>query len=62
MIQKVGECLDAGVAIVVVLDDEHRRAHVFTADRSIRMLGPEDELTLPGVLPDFRAAVARFFE
>jgi Uma2 family endonuclease len=62
VIRKVGECLDAGVAIVVVLDDGHRRAHVFTADRSTRMLGPDDDLTLLGVLPDFRGRVAAFFE
>ena len=48
-------CTECGI-------DEHRRAHVFAADRSTRMLGPDDDLTLPGVLPDFRARVASFFE
>jgi Uma2 family endonuclease len=62
VLQKVGEYLEAGVLVVIVLDDERRSAHVFDADGPNRMLGPDDELTLPGLLGEFRVAVRRFFE
>jgi hypothetical protein len=35
---------------------------VITADESPRMLGREEELSLPGVLDDFRVRVRQFFE
>jgi Uma2 family endonuclease len=59
---KVAEYLVAGVSFVVVLDDDRRSAHVFGADGTNRMLGPEEELTLPELLGDFRFQVQRFFE
>src|SRR5262249_42266571 len=62
VLAKVAEYLGAGVSIVVVLDDNRRSAHVFGADGMHRMLGPDDELTLPELLGDFRVAVRRFFE
>ena len=58
---KVAEYLVAGVSIVVVLDDDRKSAHVFGADGTNRMLGIEDELTLPELLGDFRVGVRRFF-
>lgn len=61
VLAKVVEYLDAGVAVVVVLDDERQVAQVFTAD-STRFLGPDDELTIPEVLPGFAVALRRFFE
>ncbi len=60
VLAKVAEYLDAGVA-VVVLDDERRTAQIFTADGT-RLLGPDDELTIPEVLPGFAVALRRFFE
>jgi Uma2 family endonuclease len=59
---KVAEYLVAGVSIVVVLDDDRKTAHVFGADGTNRMLGIEEELTLPELLGDFRVGVRRFFE
>ena len=59
--EKVFEYLRAGVLAVVVLDPEPRTAHVFGADEAPRTLGPEDELTLPGLLEGFRVRVGRFF-
>jgi Uma2 family endonuclease len=61
VLAKVVEYLDAGVSAVVVLDDKHRRAQVFTADDN-RLLGSDDELTIPEILPGFAVAVRRFFE
>jgi hypothetical protein len=62
VLAKVAEYLEAGVLVVVVLDPEPRMAHLYYADRPVRTLGPDEELTLPEILGDFRVAVRRFFE
>ena len=58
---KVKEYLEAGVGVVVVLDPDPETAHVFRPDQPPRALGPDDELTVPDLLGDFRVAVRRFF-
>jgi Uma2 family endonuclease len=62
ILAKVAEYHDAGVLAVVVLDDESRTALLSMADQGPRRLGPDDELTIPEVLPGFAVAVRRFFE
>ncbi len=62
VLEKVLEYLNAGVSVVVVLDPEPQVAHVFSADAPPRILTADEELTLPGVLQDFRVRVGRFFE
>ena len=62
ILAKVAEYLDAGVAVVVLLDDGSRSAQIFTADAPSRTIGPDDPLTLPEILPGFAVAVGRFFE
>ena len=62
VMEKVMEYLKAGVLVVLVLDPESESAHVFGADEAPRVLGPSDELTLPGVLEGFAVRVGRFFE
>ena len=59
---KVGEYLTAGVLKVVVLDPGKRKAHIYSADEEPMVLGPEDELTFPGLLEGFRVPVHRFFD
>ncbi len=59
---KVGEYLLAGLLTVVVLDPGRRRAHVYSVDQPPEILGPDEELTLPGVLEGFRVPVHRFFD
>ncbi len=59
--EKVAEYLGAGV-LIVVLDPKPQTAHVFGADGPPMMLGPEDELVVPGILEGFRVRVGRFFE
>ena len=61
VLAKVGEYLDAGVRVVVVLDDDRGTAQVFGAEGETRVLGEADELSLPEILPGFSVAVARFF-
>jgi Uma2 family endonuclease len=62
VLAKVAEYLDAGTTVVLVLDDERRLAQVFRADGTTRLLGADDELSIPDVLGDFRVKVGRFFE
>jgi Uma2 family endonuclease len=59
---KVAEYLNAGVTVVVVLDDESRTAVLYFSDRASLTLKPDDELTVPEILPGFAVAVRRFFE
>jgi Uma2 family endonuclease len=59
---KVAEYLVAGVSFVVVLDDDRRAVQVFSADGANRMLGADDELSLPDLLGEFRVNVRRFFD
>jgi Uma2 family endonuclease len=59
---KVGESLAAGTAVVAVLDDERRSVQLFSADGVTRVLGLDDELTIPEVLPGFAVPVRRLFE
>jgi Uma2 family endonuclease len=62
LLRKVVEYLDAGVAVVVVLDPERKTLQLFEADQPVRILSEHDELSLPGLLGEFRVAVSRFFE
>jgi Uma2 family endonuclease len=62
VLTKVAEYLDAGTTVVLVLDDERRMAHVYRADVGPRLLGADEELSIPDVLGDFRVRVSRFFE
>jgi len=62
IVSKVGEYLGAGVAVVCVLDQQTRTAHLFEADQPPRALPEDEHLTFPGILGDFRAPVRQFFE
>jgi Uma2 family endonuclease len=61
VLDKISEYLNAGVLVVVVLDPGPQVAHVFSADDAPRTLTSEQELTLPGVLDDFRVRMGRLF-
>jgi Uma2 family endonuclease len=62
ILAKVAEYLNAGVLAVVVLDDDSRTALLCLAEQAPRRLGPEDELSIPEILPGFSVPVRRFFE
>jgi len=62
VLEKVTEYIRAGVLAVIVLDPKPQTAHVFSVDDAPRVLKPEDELELPGILEGFRVRVGRFFE
>ncbi len=60
ILTKIGEYLTAGVLAVVVLDDDSRTALLCPADRPPRRLGPDDEFSIPEILPGFSVPVRRF--
>lgn len=62
LLAKVTEYLNAGVVVAIVLDPDPRTAHLYRADQAPQILGPDDELTVPDLLGDFRVAVRRFFD
>ncbi len=62
ILAKVAEYLHLGVPVVCVLDPDPEAAYLYYPDRPNRTLGPDDELTFPECLGDFRVAVRRFFE
>ena len=49
--------------VVCVLDQMTQRCHVYrNEDEEIQVFLPDQELTIPDVLPEFRVVVRRFFE
>jgi Uma2 family endonuclease len=62
VLAKVAEYLDAGTTVVLVLDDQRRLAHLYRADGTTRLLGADEELTIPDLLGDFHVTVGQFFE
>ncbi len=62
ILQKVAEYLYVGVDVVCVVDNAARTLHIYDAEGPERILHVGDELTLPTILPDFRAPVEAFFE
>ena len=66
ILKKVAEYLNAGVDAVCVVDPESETVQVFRKDQPTSKIAPpalsgDDELTLPGILPGFSAAVSQFF-
>ena len=59
---KIGEYLNAGVRVVVLLDPKTETVYVHRQDEIQQLLHNGDELTLPDVLPGFAVPIARFFE
>ncbi|MGE0609122.1 MAG: Uma2 family endonuclease [Pirellulales bacterium] len=62
LLGKVAEYLKAGVVVVCVLDPDTETAHAYRADRVAEVFSSQQALTLPDVLPEFSAVVAKFFE
>ena len=62
ILAKVAEYLEIGVVVVCVLDPDPQTAYLYYPERPPRTLGPDDELTFPECLPDFRVPVRSFFE
>ncbi len=61
ILARVSEYLEAGVSVVCVLDQMTERCHVYRNEEEIQVFLPDQDLTLPDVLPEFRVVVRRFF-
>ena len=59
---KVIEYLDAGVRVVIVLDEPSCSASVYRAEEIQQIFHNGDDLVVPDVLPGFAVPVRRFFE
>jgi Uma2 family endonuclease len=63
LLTKAGEYLEAGVTVACILDSMTERCHVYRNEgEENQVFLPDQELTIPDVLPDFRVVVQRFFE
>lgn len=62
MLAKATEYIEAGVVAVVLLDPAKRSAWVIRRDEEPVRLGPDDELTVTDLLPEFRVRVGAIFE
>jgi Uma2 family endonuclease len=62
VLRKVSEYLEVGVAVVVVVDPDHRSVHVYSADAPVRIVADAEVLTLPDVLPGLEVRVKDLFE
>ena len=59
---KVAENHNLGVPVVCVIDPEPQTARLYYPGQPDKTLGPDDELTFPECLPDFRVLVRSLFE
>jgi len=55
------EWLEAGAALVWVINPPQRTVHAYRADGTVRVFGPNDTLTAEPVLPGFQVPVADLF-
>ena len=62
LLGKVVEYLNAGVAVVGVLDPERRTVHIFEGEAPVLILSEHDQLEIPSVLSEFSVSVSRFFD
>jgi len=60
--QKAQAWLAAGTRMVLVVDPETRRVHVYQPAGTVAVLGTDDELDAADAVPGWRVPVRRFFE
>ena len=61
MVEKIRAYLDAGVALVWLVDPDFRTVIVYRPDAAPQMFNVQQELSGEPHLPGFRTAVARIF-
>jgi len=61
VLAKVGECLQAGAGLVLVVDPETRTISAYRGIQSVRIYQAGDELSAEDLLPGFRLKVADLF-
>ena len=60
--EKIDTYLNAGVALVWVIDPHHRTVEIFRPSAAPELVNVQQELTAEPHLPGFRVSVARLFE
>lgn len=60
--EKVGEWLEAGVALAWVIDPEQQTAHVYRSDGSLSHLSTDADLEGEAVMPGFSCRLAELFD
>ena len=62
VLTKVGEWLDAGVALAWVIDPDRRTASVYRADGSVTTVSSDGDLDGETVLPGFSSGLSELFD
>ncbi|MGH7637612.1 MAG: Uma2 family endonuclease, partial [Gemmatimonadaceae bacterium] len=62
VLAKIGEWLDAGVAIVWLIDPDRQVAQVYRSDGSVTVIAPDSALDGERILPGFSCALSELFE
>ena len=62
ILEKVNECLEAGVKCIWVVYPKSRQVYVYKSDSSVEILSGEDTLTGDDVIPGFQCPVTELFE
>lgn len=59
--EKVDAYLDAGFALVWVVNPRRRHVHVYRSGGGVQLLAEQDEISGEAALPEFRCKVGEFF-
>ena len=62
ILEKINECLEAGVKCIWVVYPKSRQVYVYKSDSSVEILSGEDTLIGDDVIPGFQCPVTEFFE
>jgi Uma2 family endonuclease len=60
--RKIGQYLKSGTHTIWVLDPDSETVNVYRREGAFRMLGPDDTIDAPELLPGFSASVRSLFE
>jgi len=60
--RKIGQYLKSGTHTIWVLDPDSETVNVYQREGAFRMLGPDDTIDAPELLPGFSASVRSLFE
>lgn len=58
VLKKIGELLNVGVQIVLVIDPERQSGQIFYDDQPVRLVQAADTLEFPTILPGFQTTLA----
>jgi Uma2 family endonuclease len=61
IVSKIGEFLELGTDVGVILDPDSKTAHLYQPDEAPRVLGGDELLEFPTVLPGFSVPVRELF-